>query len=132
MRLASCFWPFAIGVGALALGVRGEDVGVRAKFMRSKLEYSKRVLDGLTREDFSEVAASARSLKTLSEAAEWAEAMGRPEAGRYAVYSKQFQALTDALTVKAEAKDLDGATHAYNQLIMNCVNCHKEIRAAKK
>jgi hypothetical protein len=132
MRLTSGFWPFALGVGALALGVRAEDAGVRARFMRSKLEYTKLVLDGLTRENFPEIAASARSLKALSEAAEWAEAMNRPEAGRYAVYSRQFQAMTDTLATKAEAKDLDGATLAYNQLIMNCVSCHKEIRAAKK
>jgi hypothetical protein len=132
MKLTRCSWPFAVGVGALALGVRGEDGGVRAGFMRQKLEFSKRVLDGLTREDFPQIAAGARSLKALSEAAEWAEAMGRPQAGRYAVYSRQFQALTDELAMNADAKDLDGATRAYLQLTTNCVSCHKELRASKK
>jgi hypothetical protein len=99
----------------------------RAEFMRLKLEYSKMVLEGLTLENFETIVKNSRSLKRLSEAAEW-DVPTIPNAGEYVVFTSEFQRLTDELVKKAREKNIDGATLAYLRLTMNCVNCHKYVR----
>jgi hypothetical protein len=99
----------------------------RAEFMRMKLEHSKKILEGLTLENYGTIAKSAKALKRLSEAAEW-EAPTIPKVPDYLVYTTEFQRITDDLSEKAEAKNIDGATLAYLRLTMNCVNCHKYVR----
>lgn len=103
----------------------------RSEFMRKKLEYSKNVLEGLTREDFPLIARDARALRAMSEAAAWRGSL-IPNAQDYIPYTLEFQRLTEELEQKAKAKNLDGATLAYVQLTMACVNCHKYARNVTK
>jgi hypothetical protein len=72
----------------------------RAEFMRTKLEYSKNVLEGLTLEDYDAIAKSARALRLLSQAAEW-EVPTIPNATDYVVLTREFQLLTDEMARKA-------------------------------
>jgi hypothetical protein len=103
----------------------------RAEFMRMKLEYSKKVLEGLTLEDYQAISKTAKALKRLSEAAEW-EVPTIPNATDYVVFTTEFQRLADEMDRKAKEKNIDGATLAYLRMTMNCVNCHKYVRQAIK
>jgi hypothetical protein len=103
----------------------------RAEFMRIKLEYSKKVLEGLTLEDYPAISKNAKALKRLSEAAEW-EVPTIPNAPDYMIFTTEFQRLTDEMDRKAKDKNIDGATLAYLRLTMNCVTCHKYVRQAAK
>jgi hypothetical protein len=130
-----------IALGFAGLALAGAILAVRAQepkrppsrveFMRLKLEYSKKVLEGLTLEDFETIVKNAQALKRLSEAAERA-APTIPSAGEYVVFTTEFQRLTDELVKKGLEKNIDGATLAYLRLTMNCVNCHKYVRHVAK
>lgn len=123
-----------LALTASLLAARGQEPKrppSRAEFMHLKLEYSKKVLEGLTLEKFETIVKNARALKTLSEAAEW-EVPTIPNAGEYVVFTTEFQRLTDELAKKAREQNIDGATLAYLRLTMNCVNCHKYVRQTAK
>ena len=121
-----------LALGAAVLSTHGEEPKppTRSEFMRQKLEFSKKVLEGLTLEDYDMIGKSARDLKILSEAAEW-EVPTIPNANEYLAYTTEFQKLTDELRQKAKDKNIDGATLAYLRLTMNCVNCHKYVRFSR-
>ncbi len=127
-------WTPILVVGVLALGLamwkqsQAEPASGVRKFMRPKLEHAQRVLEGLTLEDHQLVASNAKSLMALSEAADW-QVLPGPE---YVRYSQEFQRLTQELIKAANQKNTDSATLAYVQLTMNCVNCHKHIREARR
>ncbi|MBX9655695.1 hypothetical protein K2Y11_18930 [bacterium] len=101
--------------------------GVR-KFMRPKLDNAQKVLEGLALEDFEMVGKNANALLRLSEAAEW-QVLPSPE---YVRHSEEFQRVANELIRAANNKNLDSATLAYVQLTMNCVNCHKHVREARR
>ncbi|MBY0586855.1 hypothetical protein K2X85_06745 [bacterium] len=107
---------------------QAEPAGGVRKFMRPKLEHAQRVLEGLTLEDHALVAKNAEALLRLSEAAEW-QVLPSPE---YVRYSEDFQRLAQELVRSANQKNVDAATLAYVQLTMNCVNCHKHVREARR
>jgi hypothetical protein len=113
--------------------LRGQDQASpkRTVFMRQKLEFSKKVLEGLTVEDYDTIAKNARALRLLSQAAEW-EVPTIPSATDYISYTNEFQRYTDELALRARQKNLDGATLAYLKLTMNCVHCHKYVRIPKQ
>jgi hypothetical protein len=99
--------------------------------MRTKLEASREILEGLTLEDYALVTKGARALKALSRAAEW-EVPTIPNADEYVTQTAEFQRLADELTAKARDKNLDGATLAYFKLTTTCVNCHKYVRSVTR
>jgi hypothetical protein len=125
-------WAFglsALTMVLVALTTRGADPAAekRRVFMRQKLEFSKMVLEGLTLENYDKISTGAHALKRLSMAAEW-EVPTIPNFPDYVAYTNEFQRLTDEMSEKAKAKNIDGATLAYLRLTMNCVNCHKYVR----
>jgi hypothetical protein len=120
-------------VAATFLAARGQEKGkpTRAEFMRMKLEYSKKVLEGLTLENYETISKNAKALKALGEAAEW-EVPTIPDASEYIVFTTEFQRLANEMDRKAKEKNIDGATLAYLRLTMNCISCHKYVRQATK
>jgi hypothetical protein len=118
------------GIGFAAFG-QGQRTHTRAEFMRMKLEFSKKLLEGLTLEDYDAITSSAKALGRLSEAAEW-EVPTIPNAPDYILYTGEFQRLAREIGQKSREKNIDGATLAYLRLTMNCVNCHKYVRQSKK
>lgn len=122
-----------VAVAVTFLAARGQEqpTRTRAEFMRLKLDYSKRILEGLTLEDYAAIVKNARALKTLSQAAEW-EVPTIPNAGEYIAFTTEFQRLADELVKKGREKNMDGATLAYLRLTMNCINCHKYVRQVGK
>ncbi len=133
ITLGAAGLAIAIGVGAVVLAAQEgvQKPRSRAEFMRMKLQFSQKVLEGLTLEDYASISKSAKALKRLSEAAEW-EVPTIPNAGDYLIFTGEFQRLADEMDRKAKDKNIDGATLAYLRLTMNCVNCHKYVRQIKK
>lgn len=98
------------------------------EFMRAKLTHSQKVLEGLTTEDFEAVAKHSQEMSLLSQAASW-QVLQTPE---YMQRSTEFRRSTDALTEAAKNKNLDGATLAYVDVTMKCVECHKYVRRVRQ
>jgi hypothetical protein len=101
----------------------GKKIAMKA-FMRKKLEASQSVLEGLAVEDFDMIALGAKQLKTTSAAAEFMvvnDAM-------YAQEADEFRRIVGKLEKAAKEKRLDGATLAYVDMTMSCVECHKYVR----
>jgi hypothetical protein len=121
----------AILGGVLGTAGAEQPPRTRKEFMRQKLAFSQKVLEGLTLEDFGAIDKNARALRLLSQAAEW-EVPTIPNATDYVTFTTEFQRLCGELVQKAKDKNIDGATLAYLRLTMNCVNCHKFVRFATK
>ena len=97
------------------------------EFMRVKLGYAQKVLEGLTLEDFDLIAKSSQEMNLLSKATNW-QVLQTPE---YLRQSQDFQHATEALTEAAKKKNLDGAALAYVEVTMKCINCHKYVRGVR-
>ncbi|MGE5192449.1 MAG: hypothetical protein ACM3U2_08085 [Deltaproteobacteria bacterium] len=93
-------------------------------FMRKKLESSQSVLEGLALEDFDLIAKGAKELKTTSAAAEFM-VIHDP---LYTEYADDFRRVVDKMAKAAKEKRIDGATLAYMDMTMSCVECHKYVR----
>jgi hypothetical protein len=96
-------------------------------FMRSKLEHSQKLLEGLALEDFAAMDKHSQELSLLSLVASW-QVLQTPE---YAQQSLEFRRAADALTEAARKKNLDGAALAYVEMTMKCVKCHKYVRGVR-
>ena len=123
--------PAVFVASVFALDSRGQDAlkpNKRAEFMRMKLDYSKKVLEGLVTEDFDAIVDGAGKLKRLSMAAEW-EVPTIPNIQEYLPFTTDFQRIADDMQKYARAKNLDGATLAYTRMTINCVDCHKYVRS---
>lgn len=96
-------------------------------FMRTKLDASKDVLDGVVTEDFAKVKQGAERMFAMSKAAEWNAIQGPV----YAQYSSEFRRSVERLIKEANDNDIDGTGLAYMQLTMNCVSCHKYVKGTQ-
>ena len=93
-------------------------------WMKQKLAYSQRILNGLATEDFAMIEENATAMKGLSRI----ERFVRGKTEGYRTHLKTFEFATNELIRNSEQQNLDGATLAFTQLTISCVNCHKEIR----
>jgi hypothetical protein len=120
--LAVCALSLLVG----PLTARSAEDEQKASFwMKKKLEYSERILAGLTSEDFDLVAKNARSMNALGYLEKWV----RGNTPHYRGQLRIFQKANEQLIEMADEKNLDGAALAYVQLMLSCVNCHKIVRA---
>jgi hypothetical protein len=115
-----------LGWGLIASS-EGQERSPRQNFMRQKLEHAKNALEGITLEDFTLIANSARKMRELSEDAQWQVS---PNVN-YLRLSAEFQDVASEMEAKAKQRNLDGATLAYVNLTMTCVKCHKLVRAQR-
>lgn len=93
-------------------------------WMKQKLTYSQEILAGLAKEDFDLIKKNAMAMKGLNKIEFFVRQ--RPEG--YRTQLKTFQFSVDQLINSAEDDNLDGATLAFTQMTISCVNCHKELR----
>jgi hypothetical protein len=118
----------AVAVVCVTLAqTRAPKVNDVQSFMRVKLEDSKKVLEGLTVEDFDMIAKNAQAMGLLSEDAMW-QVLQTQE---YSQRSRHFREVADRLANAAKKKNLDGASLAYVELTINCIECHKYVRDQK-
>ena len=92
--------------------------------MKAKLKFSKQVLAGLVNNDFDDISEGAEYLGRLGRLESWSRAF-TPE---YKAQLQIFYSANQDLRRMAKDKNLDGATLAYMQLTLSCVNCHKVVR----
>jgi hypothetical protein len=123
-----------MGLGLLAWAVTAQEQTAAKKaapgpdaFMLAKLEHAKRVLEGLTTENFDLVARNAQAMTLLSLERGW-QVLQTEE---YLQRSAEFRRTSSALTEASKNRNLDGATLAYVDLTMKCVECHKYVRQVR-
>jgi cytochrome c556 len=97
-------------------------------WMQKKLEYSQNILAGLTEGDFDKISKNAKEMNFMDYLERWTRA-GSPDYKRQVSY---FEFANKELIRQAKEKNVDGATLAYNQLTVSCVQCHKIVRDSKK
>ena len=126
LLLAVCL-VCAVGFGTWQ--VWGQDkpeapaTGNRA-FMRLKLQHAQGVLEGLTSENFEEIAKHGQASALLSHESNW-KVLQSPD---YNEHSADFRRICGSLVKHAKAKNLEAATLDYLLLTTNCVQCHKYVR----
>ena len=127
--IARAKFIFLALVAALLLAAPGDSAQPNAvkTFMEAKLEHAQKVLQGLALEDFDLVAKHAQEMSLLSQAASWQVL----QTAEYRQQSSEFRRTADAVRDAAKEKNLDGATLAYVELTVRCVNCHKHVRKVK-
>ncbi len=94
-------------------------------FMRTKLAASQKVLEGLVVEDFDLITKGAGEMVVVAGAA----AFMVSDDPAYVEHADDFRRILNKLVVAAKEKRLDGATLAYVDMTMSCVECHKQVRA---
>jgi len=92
--------------------------------MRAKLVHSQKLLEALALEDYAAMAKHSQDLKLLSQESIW----NVLQTEQYVLYSEDFRRRADALTAAAKNKNLEGASLAFVELTLNCVQCHKYVR----
>ena len=116
--------------GLLAAGVasRAAQTGVEpdrvAGFMRAKLAHSQNVLEGLSTADYDLIERGAQELSLASLDSNWQVLQTED----YVRQSAEFRRSCDSLKKAAQEKNLDGATVAWMDVTLKCVQCHKYVR----
>ena len=106
----------------------GEEKGRSASFwMERKLHLSQELLAGITAADFDKIAASAQAMKRLNQI----EAFMRSRTPGYRTQLAIFEESLDEIASQADRDNVEGAALAFTQLTISCVNCHKQLRAAR-
>jgi hypothetical protein len=95
-----------------------------AIFMRAKLAHADHVLEGLALEDFEMIERAAQELSLASLDSNWQVLQTED----YVRQSAEFRRSCDLLKKAAQEKNLDGATLAWMDVTLKCVQCHKYVR----
>ncbi len=93
-------------------------------WMKQKLKYAQEILNGLAQEDYELIAKNATAMQGLNKI----EFFVRQKPEGYRTQLKSFQFSVNELVRNAEDENIDGATLAFTQMTISCVNCHKEVR----
>lgn len=130
-------WGWSISTGLVLLvlavaamaGISAEEPAAPrpdevAPFMRAKLAHAQDVLEGLSLGDFATIGRGAQELALASQAASW-QVLQTVE---YARQSAEFRRSCESLKNAAREENLDGATLAWMEVTMKCVQCHKYVR----
>ena len=132
-------WVTLAGVVAVGLGVAvrpgsGERIAPLAGdgpqpdqvaiFMRAKLAHADHVLEGLAIEDYEMIERAAQELSLASLDSNWQVLQTED----YVRQSAEFRRSCDLLKKAAQDKNLDGATLAWMDVTLKCVQCHKYVR----
>jgi len=95
-----------------------------AVFMRAKLAHADHVLEGLAIEDYEMIERAAQELSLASLDSNWQVLQTED----YVRQSAEFRRSCDLLKKAAQEKNLDGATLAWMDVTLKCVQCHKYVR----
>jgi len=131
-KLLTILAALAVMNSTLAIHLaRGDDGKAKEQepsvFMKQKLAASQNVLAGLTKADFDAIKKNAESMLVVGYFEKWV----RADTPGYQKMTKDFDYANRSLILASREKNLDGATIAYLQLTISCVNCHKLVRGDK-
>ncbi|MBL8888685.1 MAG: hypothetical protein JNL67_01820 [Planctomycetaceae bacterium] len=93
--------------------------------MRDKLKHMSQILNGLTMDNFEQVAENAVTLAMISRATSWH--IAEPTA-KYQRLSKNFQEQARDLERHALEKNLEAATLDLVRMNISCTECHQHMR----
>lgn len=93
--------------------------------MRDKLKHMSQVLNGLTMDNFEQVAENAVTLAMISRATSWH--IAEPTA-KYQRLSKNFQEQARDLERHALEKNIEAATLDLVRMNISCTECHQHMR----
>jgi hypothetical protein len=97
-------------------------------WMRKKMEYSQKLLEGLAVGDFELLSQQARAMNALNQIEGWV----RGKTPDYRTQLRIFRFANEELIRQADEENLDGASLAFVQLTLSCVNCHKLVRGDRR
>lgn len=100
-----------------------------AMVMQVKLKRAQTLLEALAKEDYKTLQESAESLVKISDSTAFLRAYKTSE---YELQAQIFRHAAVTLAEKARSKNLDGATLAYTEMTLTCVNCHSHFRGRKR
>jgi hypothetical protein len=120
----------SLGVGLCPAPVRAADPPrlEPSVWMKQKLTASQNILAALNNADYDAIAANANSMLVVG----YLEKFARADTPGYRELMGDFTYANKSLVLAAREKNLDGATIAYLQLTLSCVNCHKIVRGLGK
>jgi hypothetical protein len=116
-----------LAVGTAAAQQPGEKSQPTSFWMQKKLEYSQNILSGLVTSDCDKIVANAQSMRNLSKI----EGFVRGQTPGYRTQLHLFEESADEIIRQAKKDNVEGATLAFAQLTVSCVNCHKHLRETK-
>lgn len=93
-------------------------------WMKKKLEYSEKVLEGLAEADFELIEANAKKMTALGTIEVFVRGRDEEYGHEYRVFERSARELIRA----AQDQNIDRASLAYVGLTLSCVNCHKHLR----
>lgn len=95
-----------------------------SRFMQQKLTISNRILKGLMTDDLSLVEDGADKLLKMSHEERWRASNDM----MYLQHSNQFRNAAEDLRTKAGKGTIDGASLAWINVTMSCIQCHQWVR----
>lgn len=104
--------------------VKQSDEATMSVWMEKKLKHSQAILRGLAMGDFEDVQFNAGRLKLLNRV----EGFVRRRNPTYRAHLNTFSRVSAEIERQAQKKNIEGATLAFNQLTVSCVECHKTLR----
>lgn len=93
-------------------------------WMEKKLDFSKSILESLTKGDFDKLAKDSEQMRLLGKI----EGFVRSKNESYRVQLRTFDLANWELIRQAKRHNAEGATLAFNQLTTSCVACHVLLR----
>ncbi len=113
------------GTAATEDSVPASDDKPMSVWMEKKLIHSQAILRGLAMGDFADVKYNAGRLKVLNRV----EGFVRRKNPDYRAHLHTFSRVSAEIERQAENENIEGATLAFNQLTVSCVECHKSLRS---
>lgn len=95
--------------------------------MRSKLEHSKNILEGVVTSNWVLLERESRALEAVTRDPAWT-VLTMPE---YVKQSQGFIRATEDLLAAAKARDLDAASRGFVALSTSCVTCHQYLARSR-
>ncbi len=93
-------------------------------WMQRKLDYSKSILESLTKGDYEKLGEDAEQMRLLGKI----EGFVRRKNEDYRAQLRTFDYANQELVRQAKRNNAEGATLAFNQLTTSCVACHVLLR----
>ncbi len=95
----------------------------RKEFMQGKLQSNKKIVQGLTTNDFDLVKQGAEEVSSYVKGESWF-VLKTPE---YQAFSEDMRQTAGKLNQAAEERNVEAAALRYFELTINCIDCHQYI-----
>ena len=123
-----CAWSFSPAAVEAQQPKTGDQNQPVSFWMRKKLEFSQNILSGIATADFDAIVSNAEAMGRLSHV----EGFIRRQTPGYQTQLKIFEEAVTEIAREGKRESVEGASLAFSQMTVSCVNCHKRLREADK